>query len=189
SGSTGAGYRSYDRAHRLVAIVAGTTPGAAPGGDVAAGDAVPDQRAAGVARGRDPLARPDATADGPPTGSGLALDLTADPAFLGSPDRLNPEHLVLAAASSCQLLSFLAEAALKRVDVLAYDDDATAVLDASLVRPAIVSIALHPRITVAPGTDHDLVRSLVDAGHRGCYIANSLAVPVRVTAEIVDAAS
>ncbi|MGC3995282.1 MAG: OsmC family protein [Propionicimonas sp.] len=152
SGSTGAGYRHYDRAHRLVAV---------------AEDAAP----------------------GPATASALDLALTADPAFLGTPDRLNPEQLVLAAASSCQLLSFLAEAALKKVDVRAYTDDADAVLDASLARPALTAIALHTRITVAPGTDHDVVRALVEAGHQGCFIANSLAVPVRVTAEVVDDAS
>ena len=39
------------------------------------------------------------------------LALSADPAFRGSHELLNPEQLLVMAASSCQLLSFLAVAA------------------------------------------------------------------------------
>jgi organic hydroperoxide reductase OsmC/OhrA len=56
------------------------------------------------------------------------LSLSADPAFLGDPARLNPEQLVLLAAASCQLLSFLAVAARARLDVRDYRDDATALM-------------------------------------------------------------
>ena len=44
-----------------------------------------------------------------PAAAGLTL--SSDPAFLGDPTLLNPEQLLVAAASSCQLLSFLAVAA------------------------------------------------------------------------------
>jgi organic hydroperoxide reductase OsmC/OhrA len=48
-----------------------------------------------------------------------SLTLSADPASRGRPDHLNPEQLVVMAASSCQLLSFLAVAARAGTDVLA----------------------------------------------------------------------
>ena len=51
------------------------------------------------------------------------LSLSADPAFRGDPGLLNPEQLVVAAAASCQLLSFLAVAARARVEVVGYVDD------------------------------------------------------------------
>jgi organic hydroperoxide reductase OsmC/OhrA len=79
SGSTGAGYDAYERAHRVEA---------------------------------------------PPAAS--ALELSNDPSLGGDASRLDPEQLVLAAASSCQLLSFLAIAARARVDVTDYRDDAEA---------------------------------------------------------------
>src|ERR1700752_1327811 len=53
---------------------------------------------------------------------------SADQAFRGDPARTNPEQLFLAAASSCQMLSFLAIAARSGVDVLAYEDRATAIM-------------------------------------------------------------
>ena len=48
-------------------------------------------------------------ASAPPAAAVLLL--SADPGFRGDPGRLNPEQLVVLAASSCQLLSFLAVAA------------------------------------------------------------------------------
>ena len=43
-----------------------------------------------------------------------------------SPRVMNPEQLLVMAAASCQLLSFLAVAARARLDVVAYDDNAEA---------------------------------------------------------------
>lgn len=127
SGSTGAGYDGYDRAH--------------------------DVRCA-PAR--------------------AALALSADPAFRGDPELLNPEQLVVAAAASCQLLSFLAVAARARIDVREYRDDARATMDMR-ERPARIGrIELRPRIVVAPGPSEERVRSLCELAHRECYIASSL---------------
>ena len=42
----------------------------------------------------------------------------------GDPAILDPEQLLLMAASSCQMLWFLHLAAKARIDVVAYDDDA-----------------------------------------------------------------
>lgn len=107
------------------------------------------------------------------------LRLSSDPAFLGNPDLPNPEQLLVAAASSCQLLMFLALAARSRVDVLEYEDDAEAVMPEDQTPMRITQITLRPRIVVAPGMNLDRVRRLVDRAHDGCYIANT------VNAEIV----
>ena len=44
----------------------------------------------------------------------------------GDPAVLNPEQLLLMAASSCQMLWFLHLAAKARMDVVAYEDEAEA---------------------------------------------------------------
>jgi organic hydroperoxide reductase OsmC/OhrA len=110
----------------------------------------------------------------------LAPALSSDPAFGGDPALLNPEQLVVMAASSCQLLSFLALAARARVDVLAYDDDAEGVMDDADEPARIQSIVLHPRIVVAGGTSEERVRGLVERAHRLCYVANSLRTEIAV---------
>src|SRR5450631_3224215 len=57
------------------------------------------------------------------------LALSADPAYRGNRDLLNPEQLLVMAASSCQLLSFLAVAARQGFTVLGYTDDAQGWMD------------------------------------------------------------
>jgi organic hydroperoxide reductase OsmC/OhrA len=125
----------------------------------------------------------DATA--PPAAA--ALELSSDRAFRGDPARLNPEQLVVLAASSCQLLSFLAVCARARVDVTAYDDDAVGVMPEDDQPVRITEIVLRPRIVVSPGPAEDRVRHLVEVAHRECYIANSLRTDIRVEPEITFA--
>jgi organic hydroperoxide reductase OsmC/OhrA len=110
--------------------------------------------------------------------------LSADPTFLGQAELANPEQLLLAAASSCQLLSLLALAARARVEVLAYRDEAEAIMpedarpmpimpeDARPMR--ITRVTLRPRITVAPGTDAARLARLIKRAHEECFIANTL---------------
>lgn len=57
----------------------------------------------------------DHLAVAPPARGQFAL--SADPAFRGDRERPNPEQLLVMAASSCQLLSFLALAARGGIDV------------------------------------------------------------------------
>ena len=106
--------------------------------------------------------------------SAEALTVSADFAFRGNPELTNPEQLLLAAASSCQLLSFLAVAARARVDVLSYTDQAEALMPEDDLPVRITRITLRPHIVVADGTDIAKVTRLVDLAHRECYIANTV---------------
>lgn len=106
-----------------------------------------------------------------PTGE---LRLSGDPAFGGQASLRNPEQLLLAAASSCQLLSFLAVAARARVDVVDYRDEAEAEMPEAPGAMSLERIVLRPHITVAPGTDLGRLPRLVEVAHRECFIANSL---------------
>lgn len=107
-------------------------------------------------------------------GASGELALSSDAAFLGNSELSNPEQLLLAAASSCQLLSFLAVAARSRVDVLAYRDSAEAVMPEDITPMRITAITLRPEITVNAGTDPERVQRLVEKAHQSCFIANSL---------------
>ena len=108
------------------------------------------------------------------------LTLASDQAFCGDPRLLNPEQLVVLAAASCQLLSFLAVATRARLDVRDYRDDATATMPESEKPVRLAEIVLRPRITLVAGPSEERVRHLVEVAHRECFIANSLATPVRV---------
>jgi len=89
------------------------------------------------------------------------LELSADRDFRGDPHLFNPEQLLVLAAASCQLLSFLAVAARAHVEVLEYRDIGRGVMKKHDGRMSITSIALRPDIRVAAGTNEQRVRRLV----------------------------
>jgi organic hydroperoxide reductase OsmC/OhrA len=122
-------------------------------------------------------------------GPGEHLLVSADPAFLGDPGHVNPEVLLVAAAASCQLLSFLAVAARSRIDVIAYEDDAEATMPEDDRPVRITEITLKPHITVRAPATESRVRHLVDVAHRECYVANSLTSKISLVPEITIVAA
>ena len=116
--------------------------------------------------------------------SGITVTLSADPAFRGDPALLNPEQLLVMAATSCQLLSFLALAARKNIPVLSYRDTATAVMPEDDPPTRITRIVLNPRITVGDNCKQPDVAQLVQQAHEQCYIANSLRSAIEIGPQI-----
>jgi organic hydroperoxide reductase OsmC/OhrA len=141
--------------------------------------------------GYDAYGRDHRAATDPPT---VDLALSSDPAFGGTPSRLDPEQLLVTAVASCQLLSFLAVAARARLDVVAYRDEAEAVMPEDDRPLRLTRIELRPHITVAVGGPADVaaverrVRHLSAVAHRECYIANSIRseIVIEPTIAVVD---
>ena len=115
----------------------------------------------------------------------VGLALSGDVAFRGDPARWNPEQLLVASASSCQLLSFLAVCARARIDVVAYRDEAHGVMPEDDPPLRVTRIELHPVITLADtGRERptaERLAHLTEVAHRECFIANSLRTEVVVT--------
>ena len=122
--------------------------------------------------------------DAPP--GNVSLTMSADPAFRGDPELPNPEQLLLAAASSCQLLSFLALVAREGIDVVSYEDSAEALMPVDDKPVRITGITLRPRVVVATG-DPDRVRALMERAHHDCFIANSVNAVITIEPEILHA--
>jgi organic hydroperoxide reductase OsmC/OhrA len=98
----------------------------------------------------------------------------------GDPAQLNPEQLVVMAASSCQMLMFLHLAAKARIDVVEYTDEATGLMPLDEEPVRISEITLRPRIVVAGDASEERVVKLAELGHRHCFIANSLNSEIRL---------
>ncbi len=122
------------------------------------------------------------TASAPPAAAGV--ELSADPAFRGDPAKLNPEQLLVLAASSCQLLSFLAVCARARVDVVSYEDEAIGEMPEGRAS-WIERIVLHPRVTYRGETKQERVLHLLELAHDECYIANSLRTEITLEPRLV----
>ncbi len=102
----------------------------------------------------------------------------------GDPAVLNPEQLLVMAASSCQMLSFLHAAAKARIDVVEYEDEASGLMPLDEQPAWITEITLRPRIVIAGEASEERVRKLVQTAHEYCYIANSLKSEVAIEPRI-----
>lgn len=111
---------------------------------------------------------------------------SSDPAFRGDPARWNPEELLVASLSACHMLWYLHLCADAGVVVTDYVDRAEGIMIEPKAGPAkFERVTLKPRVTLAVGADHALARSLHDAAHARCFIANSVNFAVEHTPEFV----
>jgi organic hydroperoxide reductase OsmC/OhrA len=127
------------------------------------------------------------TAEGKPP-----IDGSADRVFRGTPDRWNPEEMLLAALSQCHLLSYLYVAASRGVVVTAYTDSAAGTIQQTSDDGGhFTSVTLHPVVTVEGGADPAAVIALAESLHREasekCFIAASVNFPVRHEPRILTA--
>jgi organic hydroperoxide reductase OsmC/OhrA len=95
----------------------------------------------------------------------------------GDPTVLNPEQLVVMAASSCQMLWFLHLAAKARIDVVSYEDEASASMPED---EGLSEIILRPRIVLGSEASEERVRKLIATAQEHCNIANSLSTPISI---------
>ena len=115
--------------------------------------------------------------------NGLVANNSAAAEYLGNPDALNPETLLVGALASCHMLTFLAVAEKRGFVVEHYADDAAGELGKNADgRMAIIRIVLKPRITFAAGKapDAEALATLHERAHANCFIANTLKASVEI---------
>jgi len=113
---------------------------------------------------------------------GVTVAGSANPAYLGSEDRVDPEEAFVAALSSCHLLTFLAIAAKKRLVVDAYDDHAVGLMEKNEDgRLAITKVILRPKIAFAgDAPDAETLERMHHRAHQESFIANSVRTEITV---------
>jgi organic hydroperoxide reductase OsmC/OhrA len=117
-------------------------------------------------------------------GGGVEIEASSAPEYRGRAELPNPEEALVAALSSCHMLTFLAIAARRRFVLESYEDEATGVLEKNDAgRLAITRVTLRPR-TVFSGKapSEDELEKLHHLAHEQCFIANSVKTDVRVEA-------
>jgi organic hydroperoxide reductase OsmC/OhrA len=115
---------------------------------------------------------------------GQSLRTSAAPGvYAGNPEASNPEELLLAALSSCHMLTFLAVAANRGYVIDGYTDAATATLGKNADgKIAVVMATLAPKVTFAGDkrpTAEEYAK-LHERAHHACFIANSVKTQVEV---------
>ena len=113
----------------------------------------------------------------------VTVPASATKEYRGEEDRVNPEEALVAALSSCHMLTFLAVAAKRKLSLDSYRDEAVGVLEKNAEgKLAITRVTLRPKIVWTEGaavSREDLDKMHHDA-HAGCFIANSVKTEVVV---------
>ena len=104
---------------------------------------------------------------------------SSDPAFRGDAARHNPEDMLLAALSTCHMLSYLHMATVAGVVVTAYTDAAEGVMATEGNGGHFVEVVLHPTVTISAASDPAKAAAAHADAHHACFIANSVNFPVR----------
>jgi organic hydroperoxide reductase OsmC/OhrA len=116
-------------------------------------------------------------------GGGAELDASSAPEYLGRAELPNPEEALVAALSSCHMLSFLAIAARQRFAVESYRDAAVGHLEKNAEgKLAITRVELRPRVAFSGEKQPtaEQIERMHEQAHRVCFIANSVKTEVSV---------
>jgi len=117
----------------------------------------------------------DISAPGKPTIAG-----SSDPAFRGDARRYNPEELLVAALSTCHMLSYLHVCAVAGIVVVEYKDQASGTMEeTSNGSGHFTEVVLHPVVTITDASRTEEANQLHHRAHELCFIANSCNFPVK----------
>ena len=112
---------------------------------------------------------------------------SSDPHFRGDKTRYNPEEMLVAALSSCHMLSYLHLCAVNKVIVLEYHDKATGTMvenpDGS---GQLTETTLHPVVKVKDSTMNAKALELHEQAEKMCFIASSVNFPVHHKPTIIN---
>jgi organic hydroperoxide reductase OsmC/OhrA len=107
---------------------------------------------------------------------------SSDPAFRGDKTKYNPEEFLVAALSTCHMLSYLHVCVMNGVVVTGYTDNATGTMAETPDGGGhFTEVMLNPVVTV---TERSMITKANDLHHKAgelCFIANSVNFPVKHT--------
>jgi organic hydroperoxide reductase OsmC/OhrA len=116
---------------------------------------------------------------------GTAVAASASPHVVGKwavTAAVDPEEMLVAALSSCHMLSFLHVARLAGFTATAYRDHAEGVMEeVAPGKHAVTRVTLHPRIEWrGDAPDQTKLAHMHHEAHEACFIANSVKTQVTV---------
>lgn len=115
------------------------------------------------------------------------IDVSSPPEFKGEPGMWTPEHLLVAAVSSCLMATFMAIAEMNKLNVEFYHARAFGRLEKIPGEGyRFTEIALTPEIGVDREDIEKALKILVKA-EKNCFISNSLRATVQVEPKFVSA--
>lgn len=117
---------------------------------------------------------------------GSKMAASSAPEYLGKRELANPEEMLVAALSSCHMLTFLAIAAKSRLTLESYEDRASGTLEkGSDGKLWVTKVVLRPKVSFSGAVPSaQKVKDMHDKSHHHCFIASSVKTEVSVEPQL-----
>ncbi len=112
-----------------------------------------------------------------------SLEVGSPPEFRGTPDVWCPEDLLIGALNTCLMLTFLALAHRKNVEVIAYESTAHGTVDNSSGKFRVTRVIVQPRVTLKDEVEAAAARSVIKETKEVCMVTNSIVATVDLVPE------
>lgn len=104
---------------------------------------------------------------------------SSDPSFRGSPDRYNPEELLVSSLSACHMLWYLHLCSVNHIVVTSYRDEAKGrMMEKPDGSGFFKEVELNPHITLTEASMIERATELHEEANRMCFVANSVNFPI-----------
>ncbi len=115
-----------------------------------------------------------------------SIEVATPPEFPnGMPNIWSPEHLLVAAANSCLMTTFLSIAENSKLDFVSFSSKAIGKLEMIDGKYMISEITLIPKLTIANDQLKEKAERVLSKSESNCLISNSLKSKIIFTPEIV----
>lgn len=111
---------------------------------------------------------------------------SSDPKFRGDPTKHNPEELLVAALSSCHMLSYLHLCAVNGIVATGYEDNAVGLMvETKDGGGHFTEVVLNITVAITDLSKKQRAEELHHDANKLCFIANSVNFPVKHQVQIV----
>jgi peroxiredoxin-like protein len=118
-----------------------------------------------------------------------SVEVGSPPEFKGTADVWCPEEMLVGAINTCIMLTFLAYAQNRKVELARYASRAEGTLEHKDGKYRITRITVQPVITVKTEDQILLAGQVLKSAEQDCFISNSVTATVDVTPQFTTEAS
>lgn len=106
------------------------------------------------------------------------INVGSPPEFKGTADVWCPEEMLVGAVNACIMLTFLAYAQNRRLEVSAYESHAEGTLEHSDGKYRVTRISLQPIVHLKTSEQTTLAEQIFKSAKEDCFISNSVTASV-----------
>lgn len=108
------------------------------------------------------------------------VEIGSPPEFKGTPDVWCPEELLLGGVNTCLMLTFLAYAQHKKIEIVSCESSAEGTVENLDGKYRVTRIVVRPVISLRHQSDIAAAQETLKSAKEGCFISNSVRASVEL---------